>query len=179
MAKLIKQSKRTFHLKRWLIALAVVALCGLGVFVYTQWSNQQHKQKAAEKTAAEEKATKAAIDTENTRQLKELEEQKPTAKASTEEKNTYASDVLDVHIRLKDYSAALSEFQQLEKTQNLEQMDCFDLVNGAVAYAKQGNKAKARELFTEAEKAAKRQTNDPIDYQTYIDYINERREEVL
>ena len=179
MAKLIKQTKHVFHLKRWLIVLGVVALAGAGAFAYSQWSHQQAEQKAAEKKAADERATKAAIDTENTRQLKELEAKKPTANASQEEKKNYASQVLDVSIRLKDYSQALTSFKQLEASVKVEKMTCVDLVNGAYAYAEQGDTERAKQLFKQAEVAAKNQTSDPIDYQLYIDYINEKRGEVL
>lgn len=179
MAKLIKQSRRTFHLRRWLIVLGVVLLAGAGVFGYSQWSNYQAEQKAAEKKAADERATKVAIDTENTRQLKELEQQKPAADASAEQKRNYLTQLADTQIRLGQYDQALAAFKQLEKTVALDAMSCVELVDGAYAYAKQGDKATANTLFAQAEKAAKEQTSDPIDYQLYIDYINEKRGEVL
>ena len=179
MAKLIKQSKRRFHLKRWLIVLGIIVFGGVGFFAYTQWSHQQDSQKAAEKKAADERATKAAIDAENTRQLQEVEQQKPAASASQEVKNNYASQILDVSIRLEDYNQALTNFKQLETTIKAGDMTCVDLVNGAYAYAKQGNIEKAKQLFKQAEAAAKTQTTDPIDYQLYVDYINEKRGEVL
>jgi cytochrome c-type biogenesis protein CcmH/NrfG len=161
-----------------MIIIAVVVILILGGGGYLGYNNFQQWNKAQEKVA-QDRGTKARITSENEELAKELKDSAPSENAPVEVKSDYYSETADLEYRLGRIDSALESFLKLQELKGQENMRSYDLLVGAKIYAKNGNMTKAREMVALAEAAVKRQQPDPINYDLYMDQVDDVRKELL